>query len=272
MRNSSQPKIQQYQKHGIEVPASESLGTRYPRDIAVWDKLESLINTNEHSHKHVLELFPAYIRRIHLGRFLAHYELFKLITDIPGCIVEAGVYRGSSLLTFSKLMEIFSPGDRTRRVFGFDNFKGLGKFHKKDGKEDPASGKGKGGWSAKNVQAEVEELINICNQDNFISGHERVRLVVGDLADTLPAFIKDNPGLRISLLHIDVDMYEATKVTLEHLFPLVVPGGLVVFDEYGMIPWAGETEAADEYFKKVNYKPKYKKFHFSQNPHGYFIK
>lgn len=272
MRNSSQPKIQQYQKHGIEVPASESLGTRYPRDIAVWDKLESLINANEHSHKHVLELFPAYIRRIHLGRFLAHYELFKLITDIPGCIVEAGVYRGSSLLTFSKLMEIFSPGDRTRRVFGFDNFKGLGKFHKKDGKEDPASGKVKGGWSAKNVQAEVEELINISNQDNFISGHERVRLVVGDLADTLPAFIKDNPGLRISLLHIDVDMYEATKVTLEHLFPLVVPGGLVVFDEYGMIPWAGETEAADEYFKKVNYKPKYKKFHFSQNPHGYFIK
>ena len=100
MRNSSQPKMQQYQKHGIEVPASESLGTRYPRDIAVWDKLESLINTNKHSHKHILELFPAYIRRIHLGRFLAHYELFKLITDIPGCIVEAGVYRGSSLLTF----------------------------------------------------------------------------------------------------------------------------------------------------------------------------
>ena len=178
MRNSSQPKIQQYQKHGIEVPASESLGTRYPRDIAVWDKLESLINTNKHSHKHVLELFPAYVRRIHLGRFLAHYELFKLITDIPGCIVEAGVYRGSSLLTFSKLMEIFSPGDRTRRVFGFDNFKGLGNFHEKDGKEDPASGKIKGGWSAKNVQAEVEELINICKhmfllkiKDYIISSH-----------------------------------------------------------------------------------------------------
>ena len=34
-------------------------------------------------------------------------------------------------------------------------------------------------------------------------------------------------------------MYEATKVTLEHLFPLVVPGGLVVFDEYGTMPWAG---------------------------------
>ena len=67
-------------------------------------------------------------------------------------------------------------------------------------------------------------------------------------------------------------MYEATKVSLEHLFPLVVPGGLVVFDEYGMIPWAGESEAADEYFKKINYKPNYKKFHFSQNPHGYFIK
>ena len=76
----------------------KSLGTRYPRILLFG--ITSLINTNKHSHKHILELFPAYIRRIHLGRFLAHYELFKLITDIPGCIVEAGVYRGSSLLTF----------------------------------------------------------------------------------------------------------------------------------------------------------------------------
>ena len=89
MVDSSQLKIKKYVKHGTEVPASESLGSRYARDVTVWNKLENLINTNNHSHKHVLELFPAYVRRIHLGRFLAHYELFKLINDIPGCIVEA---------------------------------------------------------------------------------------------------------------------------------------------------------------------------------------
>ncbi len=272
MENSFEPKNKNYIIHGQDVPANESLGSRYARDLDVWDRLQDLIAKNCHSSKHLLELFPAYVRRIHLGRFLAHYELFKTIIEIPGCIVETGVYRGSSLLTFAKLMEIFSPGDRTRRVFGFDGFQGLGKFHEKDGKEDAAAGKVIGGWSARNVQTEVEELIKICNLDNFISGHERVRLVIGDLKETLPKFIEDNPGLRISLLHLDVDMYEATKVSLEYLFPLVVPGGLVVFDEYGMIPWAGESAAADEYFENIGYKPHYKKFHFSQNPHGYFVK
>ncbi len=266
------PKNTKYKIHSKEVPASESLGSRYERDVNVWGRIEKLIEENDHSHKHVLELFPAYIRRIQMGRFLAHYELFKLQNEIPGCIVETGVYRGPSLLTFAKLLEMFSPGDRTRRVFGFDGFVGLGELHEKDGKEDLAAGKVKGGWSAKNVQSEVEELIDICNQDNFISGHERVRLIVGDIKDTLPKFLEDNPGLRISLLHLDVDMYEATKVSLEYLFPLVVPGGVVALDEYGMIPWAGESAAADEYFDKIGYKPNYKKFHFSQNPQAYFIK
>lgn len=256
-----------------EVPVTESPGSFRKSDIDVWDGLESLIEQNGHSYKHVLELWPAYVRRIHMARYLAHYELFKQVIDLPGCIVELGVYRGPSFFTWSKLMETFCPGDRSRKVFGFDSFKGLGGLDPKDGKEFPQAGKVTGGWSAEAVRDEVHELVRLSNMDNFIKhGSPRVSLIEGDIEETLPQFLEENPGLRISLLHLDMDLYKPTKKALELLFPLVVKGGLVVFDEYGLIPWAGESNAADEYFREIGIEPEMKSFPFSAQPQGYFVK
>src|SRR5688500_982137 len=126
MGNSVRPSIQ--------LPKHETQGMRTNRDVEVWEQLTKLIEKHGHDSKHILELWPAYARRIHLGRFLAHWELFKQVIDIPGCIVECGVFRGSSFFTWSKLMETFCPSDRSRKVFGFDSFSGLTDFHKKDGK------------------------------------------------------------------------------------------------------------------------------------------
>jgi len=254
------------------VPYTESQGARLPRDLEVWEQLNGLLESNHHSYQHVLETWPSYVRRIHLTRFLAHYELFKQVIDLPGCIVEIGVSRGISFFTWSKLMEIFCPGDRKRKIYGFDSFEGLQNFHKEDGKQDPSVGKTVGGYSAATVREEVEALVRITNQDNMVAGVERCALVIGDIKETLPRFLDDNPGFRISLLHLDVDLYEPTKLALEQLYPLVVKGGVVVFDEYGLVPWQGETNAVDEYFRTIGEKPLIRKFAFSTGPHGYFVK
>lgn len=255
-----------------DVPSNESQGARLPRDRAIWDRLVNVIEENGHSSKHVLELFPAYARRLHMGRFLAHYELFKNVIDLPGCVVELGVYRGSSFLTWTKLMETFCPGDRKRMVFGFDSFEGLQNLTSQDGKPVDLYGKTAGGYSAKNVAEEVTELIDICNEDSMVPGVPRCQLIMGDIKDSLPKFLEENPGLRISLLHFDMDLYEPTKTGLELLYPLVVRGGVVVFDEYGIIPWQGESNAVDEYFESIGERPVLRKFPFSTQPHGYFIK
>lgn len=254
------------------VPQTESAGAKNTRDLGVWEQLTGLIEENEHTYQHVLELWPAYVRRMHMTRFLAHYELFKHIIDLPGCVVELGVYRGPSFFTWAKLMETFCPGDRKRLVFGFDSFEGLQNFDDKDGKMDADAAKSVGAYSAGSVKDEIHELVRICNQDNFISGNERCRLIDGDVEETIPKFLEENSGLRISLLHLDMDIYRPTKVALEHLFPLVVKGGVVVFDEYGLMPWEGESSAAEEYFKEIGYEPEMKKFPTATCPHGYFIK
>jgi hypothetical protein len=256
----------------VSVHPLETLGQTSTRDQSVLSQLEELVKEKGHPLRHVLALWPCYIQRVNLTRFLAHYELFKHIIDLPGCVVEIGVGRGSSFFTWSRLMEIFCPNDRQRRVYGFDWFEGLKNFTGQDGRQTESSHYVEGGWSTAAAADEVRRLVSIVNEDNIISKSVRCQLIEGDVEETIPRFLEENPGLRIALLHLDADMYKPTKAALKHLYPRVLRGGVVVFDEYGMIPWQGETNAADEYFLKTGENVVMKKFPWSLNPHGYFIK
>jgi hypothetical protein len=257
-----------------DVPPTESHGgAAGKRDLEQWDAIEALVAAKKHSLRHVLELFPAYIRRYQMKRFLAHYDLFKMVLDVPGVIVELGVYRGVSLLTWAKLAEIFLTTDTNRLVYGFDSFAGLTDFTDKDGRMVPETGKTTGGWSASKVQDEVEHLVALCNADVVLPRRmPRVKLIVGELNETLPKFLVDNPGIRISLLHFDVDLYNPTKCGLELLYDKVVTGGVIIFDEYGLVPWEGESNAVDEFFAGRGITPRIRKFSHTNLPGGYMIK
>ena len=92
-------------------------------------------------------------------------------------------------------------------------------------------------------------------------------LIEGNILETLPKFLEDNPALKISLLHVDVDVYEPTKIILKNLWDRIVIGGILMLDDYGTV--AGETQAVDEFFDnqklkgieiyktKYNYIPSY---------------
>jgi len=204
-----------------------------------------------------------------LPRFLAHYELFKKVIDLPGCIVELGVFKGASFFTWANLLETFCPCDRYRRVFGFDHFEGL-TFTTEDGEKDASFKKVDDAYTA--TADEVRTLVELHNMDNMLPGFERCRLIEGDIVETLPSFLDDHPGLRISLLHFDMDIYKPTLFGLQTLYPLVLKGGVVCFDQYGLIPWQGETNAVDEYFSSFENPPMIRKFPFTTLPHGYIVK
>jgi len=221
------------------------------------------------SKNEIARNFSIYTRRIFLKRFLAHYELFQKVIDLPGDIVELGVYRGSTLMTWANFLEIRNMPDRQKQVFGFDNFAGFTDFHEKDGKKDKSVHKESGGFDASIFEHILEDAISIFDKDRFIPYKPRVILVKGDIEDTVPKFVNEHPGIRISLLHFDCDIYEPTKIGLEYFWPLVVPGGIVLFDEYGIRPWEGESKAVDEYFEG---KIKLKRFDWTPNPGAYTIK
>ena len=73
-----------------------------------------------------------YVNRRALAKLTCHYEIFSKISDLPGHIIELGIFKGESLLRFAQLAEIFTPYDRSFDVIGFDNFSGFLDFHSEE--------------------------------------------------------------------------------------------------------------------------------------------
>lgn len=251
-------------------PQSELYGGQSGSDL--WAQLTQVIETEQIPLRDVLESFALYTRRINVTRFLAHYELYKLIEDIPGSIVECGVYQGNSFFSFHKFLEIFHPGDRIRHVIGFDDFKGL-RLTSEDGPEYPNRSKIEGGWKSDNFRKVLDVLLKLHTDDQFVPKSKRAFLVDGDILQTVPEYVKQNPGLRISLLHLDVDVYKPTKVALDFLYDRVVPGGLIVLDEYAMMEWGGESKALEDFLRERNITGiDLKTFSWTSTPSAYFFK
>jgi hypothetical protein len=247
---------------------NESIGQSTERDNSILLKRDAYFSSTDQSIDEILKNFPTYVRRVNVTRFLAHYELYKQIANLPGSIVELGVFKGASLFSFAHFLEIFNHGDRSRKVIGFDSFQGLGDLHPKDGIEEESHSKKPGGWKAKGFDEDLIKMIDVFSEESFVPQANRIALVKGDINQTVPEFVKKNPGLRISLLHFDCDLYEPTMTGLINLVPLMVPGGIVVFDEFAITAWAGETSAVEEYFGK---QKRIEKFNWTTLPGG-FIK
>ncbi|MGK2963102.1 MAG: TylF/MycF/NovP-related O-methyltransferase [Gemmatimonadaceae bacterium] len=174
-----------------------------------------------------------------ISKIVAHYELFRMTQGLAGEIVECGVFKGASLARFAAFREIFgSPF--SRKVIGFDTF---GSFPETAFGQDF---KRRDGFiaAAGDQSISVEQMQEVLEH----KGCARfVELVPGDITKTVPAYVAEHPELRISLLNLDTDIYEPAVTILEHLFPLIVPGGILVLDDYGVFP--GETKAVDDYFR-----------------------
>ena len=221
---------------------------QFSHDEEISQIIAKLFKERDFSPLEALNQFPIFARRTLLRRFISLYELFSRTINLPGDIVEVGVFRGWSLMCFANFLEVRNIGDRAKRVWGFDNFSGFTEFTAEDGAQYPGKDKVAGGFSAASHLEELKAAIEIFDRDRFIPWKKRIELVNGDVCETIPQFVKEHSGLRISLLNLDVDLYKPTLVALEHLYPLVVPGGVIILDEYGILEWGGESKAVEEFF------------------------
>ncbi|MFH1593947.1 MAG: TylF/MycF/NovP-related O-methyltransferase [Candidatus Omnitrophota bacterium] len=240
-------------------------------DSSIEDRIEDFCRKFHIDPLNAVKLFPVLARRQWLKRFLAHAELFKKTLEVPGDIAELGVFRGLGLMTWANLLEAYCIGDRTKVVYGFDNWKGFGELAPEDGKSADEVEKFEGGFSPDKYYEELREAIAIFDEDRFIPWKSRIKLVRGDIEETVPNFVNENSGVRFSLIHFDCDLYKPTKVALQSLWPILSPGGLMLFDEYSMPEWQGETRAVDEFFGgKQGFK--IKTLSWTNAPAAYVIK
>jgi len=156
--------------------------------------------------------------------------------------VECGVNHGFGLMTWAKLSAILEPVNLTRRIYGFDTFKGFPGVGEKD-RSTATSRHVKAGDLSANTFDELSELIETYDSTRFIGHVSKVKLIKGDATKTIPQFVAENPHLVVSLLFLDFDLFEPTKIALKHFLPRMPKGAILAFDELDNPLWPGETSA-----------------------------
>lgn len=194
-----------------------------------------------------------------IAKLVTHYELYKLIVNLPGDVVECGVFKAVTFLqwaTFRGMLE----NELSRRIVGFDTFD---RFPDATNPDD-VQFRQRFVNSAGERSIAREELLAACRHKRI----DNVELVQGDINVTVPKYAEENPHFKISLLHVDTDLYEPSRTVLEHFYSRVVRGGVVVLDDFGTVP--GGTKAIDEFLAEHNVQ--LRKLSLSHWIPSYFIK
>lgn len=178
-----------------------------------------------------------------ISKFVTHLDLFRKISKLRGEVVECGVFKGISLMRWIKFRSLLE-NPFSRKIIAFDTF---GDFPKAVLPEDRLIREKfiKEAGSKSITKREFKKYLEKLNLQ------QNIDLIKGDIVKTAKSYIKNQPGLRIALLHIDVDLFEPTKISLEIFFPRLVKGGVLILDDYGAFP--GANKAIEEYFKNEKY-------------------
>lgn len=182
------------------------------------------------------------------------YALYKAIQylvvhDIPGDIAECGVWRGGSVMLAAMALTHF--GDTSRKIHLFDTF---------DGNPEPApvdldwdGNNPHRAWATLREQGKKWGFggsMDIVRENILQTGYpeDHFVFVPGLVEETLP----DNAPEQLALLRLDTDLYSSTIHELEHLYPRLVPGGVLIIDDYGY--YQGARKATDEFLEKTKAK------------------
>lgn len=179
-----------------------------------------------------------------ISKFATHLDLFRRTQHLAGDIVECGVFKGTSLSRWIKFRALFGNAF-SKKVVAFDTF---GEFPEASFEGDKIK-REMFINEAGSQSISKEELTKLLISQNL---YENIDLVQGNLLETAETYVKANPHLKISLLHVDVDLYEPTKKALEVFFPHVVRGGIIILDDYGA--FAGANKAIDDFFSSFDIK------------------
>lgn len=191
-----------------------------------------------------------------LSKFVAHLDLYRKVEGIPGDIAEFGVYKGASLSRWAIFRAMFS-NEFAKKIFGFDIFGAFPPTAFEDDIKKRAAFVDAGGENSIS-KSDLEFFLKARNLNN------NVELIEGDILETLPDFLANNPHTRFSLINLDTDVYEPAKCILEHCWDRLTPGGILILDDYAT--FAGETVAVEKFLTSRNIASKVCSFPFAQTP------
>jgi len=171
-------------------------------------------------------------------------ELYRLILDKPGVIMEFGVWWGQNVVLFESLRAIHEPYNYTRRVIGFDTFSGYASISDQDGKSEYVS---QGAYSVSHNYSEfLSRLLDYHEQENSMPQIKKYELVAGDAGEKVNEYLSNHPETIIALAYFDMQLYKPTKACLQAIKPHLTRGSVIAMDEINNLDFPGETLALKE--------------------------
>jgi len=183
-------------------------------------------------------------------RIYAMYKGTEYIerANIPGAIVECGIWRGGSVMVSMLTLGIL--GKKDREFYLYDTYAGMVEPESRDitvkrgapahDRWEKGRREGFNAWAYASLQ-EVKHNIGITEYPE-----QKISYIQGKVEETIPKHIPE----KIALLRIDTDWYSSTKHELIHLFPRLSSGGVLIIDDHGC--FQGAKDAVDEYIKEYN--------------------
>ncbi len=175
-----------------------------------------------------------------ISKLIAHYTLYSRCINLPGSIIEFGVYKGSSLFQIATFRDMLETS-YSREIFAFDAFGEFPSHGITDSNDiefikefEDAGGDG----------IDVADAYRVLKYKGF----NNIFLIQGDVRKTFPEFLSENLSARFNFVHLDLDLYEPTAAVLEDSFLRMVKGGIMMIDDYNAV--AGATMAVDEFLSR----------------------
>jgi hypothetical protein len=187
-------------------------------------------------------------RRV-FNKLISRALLYHEVKDIPGDIVECGIFKGTGFYTFLKLKNLYNPNS-SKKVIGFDFFDTNELINSISNKTEKESMQTL--FSSREFEHSNSFKENLSNQiikHGFLNSD--FDLIEGDISITTKQFSEKNPGFKISLLYMDVDLEVPTYNALNNFWDNMTKGGLIIFDEYGYHKWS-ESKGVDKFIKEKN--------------------
>lgn len=178
-------------------------------------------------------------------KLVSKHLFLNMTKGLPGDIVELGVFKGSGVFVWLKMLKHLSI---QKQVYGFDLFNSetLIEGISTQDKDLMADLFDKRRFNPLGYGEYLERVLNE-------SGFSNNQILAGDVFQTIPSFLEENPGFRAAVINFDLDTFEPTYFALNQLWERVVPGGVLVFDEYGVNEWT-ESIAVDRFVSEKNLK------------------
>ena len=165
-------------------------------------------------------------------KYILYSSLKQALSTTAGDVAECGVYKGGTAYIMAELIKTVAP---ERRLYLFDTFDGM-----------PDTDR----LRDRHVGGEFN-LTSLGAVRRYLSVFDNVDLVAGFIPDTLLPF----EDRRFSFVHIDLDIYQAILAASAFFFERVMPGGFILYDDYGFASCPGARRAVDEFYADKRLSP-----------------